>query len=484
MVEWLREQGLTKTCSTIPMNSCEEQRCKLTCTQEAVMCANHDTAMHESHIMTRSKAPALLSARVFSRLSQYCYSAPAGSPAIAAESSSQQLILCLKDLTRHELSLREVADLVAASGHLAAMQWLRSQQTQLPCAATTCTAAAHSGSIPMLQFLTSQQPPCPWDAGMYVEACRCGHVAFLEHLRSEGYGWTQDCYMRCLRAAHDAGQEKVLDWLASQKPPGTWTPACCLRACPSGMLALLPWMAASPPFKWTRHHCHAAALMTPHAVLAHLSKGGLAKPWKDWCIGDLIERAAHGSYNIYSLAVDLLGTGELPMAAARHGQLSMLKWLLSHKRQMKHALRVLQATLESDQPQVFRFLMLETSLKITPHDLTSAGPRCLFLWAKAGGRIQEGNPQQMQALLESWYTFKCLMEWAATRQWIWPGMKETSQAPSGRIIYTPQGLLKRLAFLPDEVLEKIAAGAFVSPDDAEALVQGPPAPEEEVDLRG
>ncbi len=461
----------------MPMSCREDQQGRPTCTPQAAPCANHDTAMHMSQIMTRSKAPASLSARVYSSLSQYCYFAPAGTPAIEAEASSQKLILCLKDLTSQELSLREVADLVAASGHLGAMQWLRSQQTQRPCAATTCTAAARSGSIPMLQFLTSQQPSCPWDAGVYVEACRCGHVTFLEHLRSEGYGWTQDCYMRCLRAAHDAGQERVLGWLASQRPPGTWTPACCLRASLSGVLALLPWLAASPPFKWTRRHCHAAALMTPHAVLEHLSQGGLAKPWKDWRAGDLIERAAHGSYNIYNLAVDLLGTGELPMAAARHGQLSMLKWLLSHERQMKHGRRVLQATLEGDQPQVFRFLMLGTSLKITPHDLTSAGPRCLFLWAKAGGRIQEGNPQQIQALLESWYTFKCLMEWAATRQWIRPGMEETIRAPSGRITYTPQGLLKHLAFLPDEVLEKIAARAFVSPDDAEALVQGPPTSE-------
>ncbi len=411
-----------------------------------------------------------LAARVLTELVRLrCFAAASGPD---DTSGSDELIVCLGELGSHALGLLEVSNAVAASGHVAAMQWLCSRQMQLACAASTCAAAARAGSVPMLELLTSQQVACPWDSDLYEEASRGGHVTFLEYLRDEDYQWTQECYLQCLRAAHDAGQEGVISWLFSQKPPGEWTPASCLQASPCGIAALLPWLATSCPFKWTRQHCHSAALMTPPALFHQLSRGGPTKPWEDWHASDLIDRTSRGEYDVGHLATDLLGMPELRVEAARRGQLDMLKWLFQQNRARSQAYQVFNAALEADQLHVLQYLM-DIGLTPSSPNLYRAGPRCLLLWAKTGHPMRDSYGYQVTALLESWYTFMGLVKWAASPRLSWSEKKKKFERPTRSIGITkkspPHLLLKQMSRLPDGVLMKIAADALLSPIEAKTI---------------
>ena len=368
-----------------------------------------------------------LAARVLTELVRLGCFAEAGGP--DDTSGSNKLIACLGELGSHALELLEVSNAVAASGNVAAMQKLCSQQTQLTCAASTCAAAARAGSIPMLQLLTSQHVSCPWDSDLYEEASRGGHVTFLEYLRDEDYQWTQECYLQCLRAAHDAGQEGVISWLFSQAPPGKWTQASCLQASHCGIAALLPWLATSCPFKWTQQHCHSAALMKPPALFCQLDRGGPTKPWKTWHASDLIDRASRGEYNVGHLATDLVGMPELCVAAASRGQLDMLKWLFQQRRQRNRFCQVLQAALEADQAHILQYLM-DIGLTPSSPNLYRAGPRCLLLWAKTGHSMRDSYGYQLTALVESWYVFMGLVKWAASPRLPWSAKKKKFTRPT------------------------------------------------------
>ncbi len=404
-----------------------------------------------------------LAARVLTELVHHGYFTTPGGPDDTA--GSDKLIVCLGELGSHALGLLEVSNAVAASRHVAAMQWLCSRQTQLTCAASTCAAAARSGSVPMLEFLTSPQVSCPWDSDLYEEASRGGHIAFLEYLRDEDYQWTQDRYLQCLHAARDAGQEGVISWLFSQKPPGEWTPASCLRASHCGIAALLPWLAADCP-KWTRKHCHKAALMQPSALFHELDQGGPNKPWAEWQASDLIDRASQGEYDVGRLATELLGMTELCVAAAKCGQLGMLKWLFGEKRQRDQFYEVFHAAVEADQPHVLQYL---TDIGLIPCHavLYRAGPKCLLLWAKTGRPMRDRFPYQVIKLVESWYTLQGWYKWARSPWLSWPEKTEMIGRPATQS--RQKCLLELISDLPEEVFEKICDGALLSPADAKSI---------------
>ncbi len=348
----------------------------------------------------------LHAAHVFIRLVlQTCFDQ---SGTARSSTGSDRLIKLLKRLAQGTLGLPDLTDAVAASGHLAAMVWLRNQQTQLPCSASTCAAAARSGSVPMLRFLRSQEPPCPWDSSAYVEACQYGHIALLDCLRQNGCPWFVQCYLDCLQAAQHAGKDDVIRWLASQDPPTRWTPACCLKASRTGIMAALPWLAAGCPFKWTRKHCRLAARQSCDTVLEGIvseTQSNLSKSWAT---------RSPGACNLQSTASQLTVEREITIAAAQCGDIKMLQWLWTLKPQRWYASQALLASLEHDQPAVMQYILTTSKISLLMPDLHRAAPHAFFAWTKAGRSMCRSNLKQVQGLVESWYVFLGLVRWTTS----------------------------------------------------------------------
>jgi hypothetical protein len=166
----------------------------------------------------------------------------------------------------------------AQGGHLAVLQWLRSQDPPCPWSALACSCAAGSGHLEVLQWLRSQDSPCPWSSSACDHASRSGHLAVLQWLRSQDppCPWSSSaCYL-----AAQNGHLAVLQWLRSQDPPCPWSELACAYAAGSGHLEVLQWLRSQdPPCPWSYLACYSAVRDGQLAVLQWLRSQDPPCPW-------------------------------------------------------------------------------------------------------------------------------------------------------------------------------------------------------------
>ena len=155
------------------------------------------------------------------------------------------------------------------------------------------------------------------------------------------------------------------------------------------------------------------------------------------------------------------------LAAAAHGDLEALQWLLPDQ-PGKEAARALQAAVERDNLLVVQYLLniyRRCELRLEPQlDLTFARPHCLLVLAKAGCRMRQVYPHRVRELVDAWYAFMGLVSWAAASRSAGRAV-QSSDGPAGGGV----GLLMQLSRIPKELVRKIANDALLGPEEAKYI---------------
>ena len=373
------------------------------------------------------------------------------------------------------------------------MQWLLGQQATPSWSSSTCAAAAHGGHLPMLQFLRSCVPQCPWDAESCRNACKASNLRVLAWLRGQQppCPWTSACYIECLKAAclRDPWHpRRMIKWMRKQKPACPWTPDCCVQACKSGsgLVSLLQWLAADPPFTWTRQHCVAAAKMPAKPIMKLLL--GLQTPLDEPARASRLQKIqkmlvrANEQYgrswegNLEYMNPAVLAMPDLWDAAGERGQWPVLKWLLQHPHLgLRCAQVAFDTALRNDQPDAVEYILSRSR----PEEITfpeqraldpeQCSSRCLLVLAKAGCPMRQSHPFRVGELVRAWHVFvnEVTRAKAAKSNVKDSGLHAHQQMsqPSPRNA-TSDELLDLLAQLPPELVCKVADMAFLSPNDA------------------
>ena len=152
-------------------------------------------------------------------------------------------------------------------GHLEIVQWLHGHMDGKgpPCLhyADFCLAAAEYGQLDVLKWLGSQGRAS--GPAFITAAARNGHVATLQWMRSE-YGDRYDELVFNVALQH--GQLAPLQWLRALglRPSGDegW---CCLAAARAGHLDVLKWLR-SQGHPWAKGVCLKIAEMQGHTAVA------------------------------------------------------------------------------------------------------------------------------------------------------------------------------------------------------------------------
>lgn len=139
--------------------------------------------------------------------------------------------------TNGYLSLQDTGPSLAAAqhGHVPVLEWL----LKLGCSLDllVCGAAALNGHLPVLQWAHANG--CPWSACTLRNAARGGHLPLLQWAQAKGCPWDEET---CMEAAF-FGHLEVLQWARAHGCP--WNADTCESAAEMGHLAVLQWAHAS-----------------------------------------------------------------------------------------------------------------------------------------------------------------------------------------------------------------------------------------------
>ena len=181
----------------------------------------------------------------------------------------------------------------------------------------------------------------------------------------------------------------------------------------------------------------------------------------------------HGDLEFLTPAV--LALPDLWAAAAERGQQAMLHWLL-HQPQGRDAQGAFRAAVAYDLPEVLEFLlgrMKSVDIKFPKWlDDELCSFRCLLILAKAGCPVQLQYAHRVSELEEAHRLF---MEQVGQAKALHPELACACSPPSCRLQRgslrnaTSSELLGFLARLPAELVDRIAAEAFLAPEDAKRI---------------
>ena len=348
----------------------------------------------------------------------------------------------------------------------------------------------------MLQFLRSCVPQCPWDAESCRYACKASNLRVLAWLRGQQppCPWTSACYVECLKATHLRDPwhpRRMIRWMRKQKPACPWTPDCCMYACKSGsgLVSLLQWLAADPPFTWTRQHCVAAA-KTPAKPIMELLLGleipvGIpARASRLQKIQKMLVRANEqygksweGTLEYMSPAI--LAMPELWAAAGERGQWPVLQWLLHQPCLGPRCAQVaFDTAIWNDQPDTVEYILSRSRPELITFpeqralDPEMCSSRCLLVLAKAGCPMRKSHPFKVGKLVRAWHVFvnEVTRAQAARSEVIDSGLHAHGRMSRRSLRNaTSNELLAFLAELPPVLVCEVAGRAFLSSKDAENI---------------
>lgn len=330
-------------------------------------------------------------------------------------------------------------------------------------------AAARTGQLSTLRLLLDAHDLCSWDQQCGIEACINDQRPVLDWLRAHGYPWT----VECTRQAAASGDVELLAWMRGQSQPWPWDSSVCTAA--KAKPAALQWLLhQAPPCPWSSED----AAECPEALA---SLGDV----------DVIERL--------HLPAHVLP--HLRMPAVRQGNLQLLKWLQRQQPSCQMGAEVCEAALMRDHKGIVHYLVKELKPPVFPKRYFSAWRGCMLTLAQAACPMEEQHKPQLIKLVESWYTFMGLWQWAAnqtaaaaasaddalqhsTREERSYGVTgapaclrssladlrlEGAAANNESNMRVSDALLAHLAQLPPELAHNIAADAFLSPKQASKI---------------
>ena len=325
----------------------------------------------------------------------------------------------------------DATETAAAMGHLAVLQWLRSQDPKVPWDTSVCYAAAAHGNMSMLQWARSQDPPAPWDASVSAAAAENGNLDILTWLQAQQPPVPMDT--TCTQNAARAGRLDVLQSLRRQQPPCPWSEATTSSAAQHGHLHVLQWLRRQdPPCPWDATPTFKAVQADDPSMLQWLLAQQPPCHLHSRCAREAV---CQGSLQMVQLISD---HGQMPSGhqywnAAQLGHLDTLRWL--HRKKVP--------------------VLISKSSKVCGDAISS--PIMLFL-----GDISNPMPsEQVKRLMQirkACCTFYGLLRWCRR------AVSDPSRGINRAIIAlstnaTGQNLLVRLSMLPVEVLDKIALAA-------------------------
>jgi hypothetical protein len=196
----------------------------------------------------------------------------------------------------------ETCEAAATGGHLELLKWARSQGAEW--GPETCSQAASHGHLDILKYARDSDPQCPWTRESVWWAAQYGHLEVLKWLFScSTYNSTNFS-----QSKHDNDQEQKPnsdsdddDNKADDVPnaPRDWFQICCNAAAWGGQHDVLRWARnQTPKLAWNRDTSMAAARHGQLRVVKWIHKKG-----------------CHFG-------------PEACTAAAANGHLSVLKWMM------------------------------------------------------------------------------------------------------------------------------------------------------------
>jgi hypothetical protein len=121
----------------------------------------------------------------------------------------------------------------AARGHLAACQYLLTEQC--PCDATACANAAANGHLETVRFL--HESGCPWNSvTICSRAAETGRVGVLHYLKQQGCVFNE----AVMSSAAGRGHLHLCQYLRAEQCP--WDTRACKSAANGGHVDTLRWL--------------------------------------------------------------------------------------------------------------------------------------------------------------------------------------------------------------------------------------------------
>lgn len=151
--------------------------------------------------------------------------------------------------------------------------------------------------------------------------------------------------------------------------------------------------------------------------------------------------------------------------AARQGQMKLLKWLMQHG-PPRLSPSVCENAVDQNDIDMVRFLVNQ-SPAVFPATVRNASPACLCELAKAGCPMHWRNKARIARLVEAWYTFLGLQQWAARQDAA--NLPESGVCDAQQPAIASCSLLFQLGQLPYDVAAQIASEALLSPQQASKI---------------
>ena len=290
--------------------------------------------------------------------------------------------------TEHGFQMYEetVMQTAAQSGLESVMDWFAScpvvPRWLSPSAMASC--ALRAGQLSILQLLHSRRSIRLWSKEVGEAACDSDQRHALEWLRAHDYPYT----MKCPRYAAARGNFQLLKWMRDQEHPWPWDSSICSAAATQPVI--LEWLRSQqPPCPWDTQAARKCAAASVRAGDA----GWLRR-----------------------LGLPISDMPELCIEAARQGHLQLLKWLLQQQPPCPASPGICLEALRRENHEMVEYLVEQHDPPIFPLDSSCASGACLLVLAQAGcpmGDERLRRIPQLEQLVESWYTFMGLQQWAA-----------------------------------------------------------------------
>ena len=308
-------------------------------------------------------------------------------------------------------------------------------------------------------------------------------------------------------------QRPVLEFLHAQGSP--WMLMGLRMAAATGNIPLLEWMRQQdPPFPWDSSVCTVAQnkSRTLHWLLSnhpqHPEPGPC--PWTQKEVArypKVLARLADISL-MQRLQLNLQEMPVLGVLAAEQRQLGLLKWLAQQQPPCPLTPEICEIAVANNDVEMVHYLVAEHEPPLFPGIIKGVSDACRLELAKAACPMPAHEACKIYLLVEPWFTFMGLHRRAAKQMLLSQRLSrhrlpEVKAFPSllrapghrfdadlGEIIWRrrqfpitrhlrsamlpAEGLLAELARLPEELADKIASEAFLSPSHAAKIMFSAP----------